>query len=188
MEAGIKTAKSFDKDNPLGEETEKYMLVEYDEDGKPLKVVNTIQKMKSDYVYEDGKLKYVIATNSVSDVDEIKAEVRVDTLFITKNDDKGRKLEGIGGDGVKYEFSYVGCEQEATIIYDGTGVKRNMMQLFKENGNIMKRVTTFYYPGESSVTSKYIDYKFDSKGHWIERSLERQNGTIETELRVIEYY
>lgn len=193
VDAGIKTAKVYNKENPLGKDTKDFMIVEYNEKGKAIKMTNTMRKITSRFVYVDDKLKYVIATTSELDFyleDEeglVGKEIKVDTLFITKNDDKGRMLEGVGAGNVKYEYAYVGCDEESTTIYS-VNKKQNSVQLLKTNGNIIERTTTFYIPSESKITSTYIDYKYDNHGHWIERSLKRKNGDINTEARTLEHY
>jgi predicted nucleic acid-binding Zn finger protein len=191
VDTGIKKAKIYDKEDVLGVNTKDFMTVEFDKNGKAITVVNTKKRSTSRFVYVDEVLKYVINSGPdlffYSEEDLQEMEIKIDTLFIAKNDNKGRVLEGIDVDNVKYEYTYLGCKEESITVYNANE-KQNTVYLLKENGNIITRATTFYFPVESTITSNYINYKFDKHGHWIERSLKDENGSIFTEVRELEHY
>ena len=190
VDAGIKKAKIHVKSDMLDEDINVIITVEYTKKGDPLKVFNAERKSTINYVYIEDTLKYIITSAPdyfFEGQPEEEIIFKVDTLFITKNDVKGRMLESRGTDSVKYEYSYVDCN-EASVIEYSAKTKVSTIHLLTENGNIMKKTAISHVPVESTMVSNYMDYKFDKYGHWIERSLQTEDGEIFTEARTLEYY
>ncbi|MBC8755749.1 hypothetical protein H2O64_13820 [Kordia sp. YSTF-M3] len=190
MDAGIKKAKIQIKTEANEIDKDDFMTIEYTQQGNPLKVFKSKWKSTTDYVYVEDILKYIVTSGPdyfYEGQPEEEIIIKVDTLFITKNDAKGRMLESIGTDKVNYKYSYANCNEGSVITY-AAEEKQSTMHFLKENGNIMKKTVTFYIPFESTTVSKYSEYKFDEFGHWIERSLEAEDGEMYTEMRALEYY
>ncbi|MFK7750867.1 MAG: hypothetical protein AB8B65_20930 [Kordia sp.] len=185
---GIKTAKEYVEYNP-----ENYRLTEYNEEGVPIRAEHSEAKKVYDHVYSNDTLQYTIVTNLDRDTyteGELDSS-SVDTLFVTKHQKDPRRylfLELESTSGTRIEFTSVDCRKESLIVSDEYG-KIQDIEMFKKDG-IYSKVIAIYYEGkkETIVVSNYINYKFDSHGHWIERTERLNDGSTTIEIRALEHY
>ncbi|WP_420574732.1 hypothetical protein [Kordia sp.] len=193
VDFGIKTEKLYIGDEFLEEVSEYHELKEFDRKGNILKVFKTEEKKTVNYIYKANKLQYMITSvpNSHNKVQlEEEIEYTIDTVFITKRDDRGRVLEAIHTRDKKIKYEFVACEKESYEMFI-SGKKTVFSEVFKKEGVPILGNTVIYGNDdeeEISYSINFKNYQYDDNGHWIKRTLVLDNKESYTEFRILTYY
>lgn len=185
---GVKTSKEYVEYEP-----ENYRLTEYNEEGYPIRAEHSEAKKVYEHVYHKDALQYSIVT-SLDQGNYTEGELNsssIDTLFVTKREKDPRRylyLELESASGTRIEYTSTDCRKESLIVYEKNR-KTQDIEALKKDGYDLK-VITIYYEGKEKiiVVSNYINYKFDSHGHWIERTEKLDDGRTFVEIRELEHY
>jgi len=190
IKIAISTAEMGSGGNEMGSQE-----IYYDEEGRPLLVRNT-QKggAETRWEYVDGKLQFIIVKRkdlpSFYRKDELdsliaNASEYVDTAVIISHTEDGRPLELKGPDGTML-FEYIGCDKRIETLIGPDGETIQQTQSIHKGNVLVESKWTLYKPDNLNSTTPYYGYKFNDKGHWIERKYDR--GGVVTERRELIYY
>lgn len=185
---GVKTSKEYVEYEP-----ENYRLIEYNVEGYPIRAEDSGQKKLYEHVYSNDVLQYTIVTNldRGNYTDGESDSSYIDTLFVIKRQKDPRRylyLELESASGTRIEYTSTDCRKESLVIYEKNRKTQDIEALKKDGYDI--KVITIYYDGteKTIVVSNYINYKFDSHGHWVERTERLDDGRTFVEIRELEYY
>ena len=201
FDKGIKTARVVAKveggKNSKGESREEVRVFDFDPKGRPVTITEGFageNVFKRDY--ENGKMLRVISIRldlpdfyMEDELESLKAKAKKvsDTATVITNHPDGRPAVMKYSTGQTCYYEYNGCEEDLVTIVEVTGDTTQQMQTFHKDGVIVESTGTVFYPNKSNFTTLYYDYKYDKRGHWIERKYQRNVGTV-VEKRKLTYY
>lgn len=179
----------------------------YDEDGFPTKTIDYEHNYKDVYAIIDGDLtsKYsqldktqVRRLTIVGSETETKKEVKpedecFDIKFKYEFDGKGRIVErktyGNNGDlyrKIVYKYDKKGVLAEELRYDDGTRLNEQYFYKYDSDGNLIEAKQILHRPNKNNISFlKYSDYKLDSQGNWIERTVTSLKKSRGKELKVV---
>ena len=175
---GIKSAQRFMK-----AEGEKAIHIEdiyYDKEGRPMLRKNPRDGSETGKTFENGRLVFLTSTRKQLPgiyLEEKKdsllasAPTVTDTAWVISHYDNGEVKAFNQPDGTTTAFGFKGCEEEIVYFISERGDTVYTNQTSYENNLVQKVVYTYLQPIESTRSSSYSDYKFNRKGHWIERKV-----------------
>ena len=190
---GVQIAQHFV--NIEGEEMTHIEDIHYDREGRTVLRRMIQESSEMEKVYQNGKLAMIISTRkqmpdfyTEESYDSLMANASsvTDTALVISHYANGEMKEFRQPDGTITAFSFDGCKEE--LIYftqkrDTFGLNHTTF----ENNLASKTEYTFLKPVETIITKTYLDYKFNQKGHWIERKMHTDGGVF-IETRELTYY
>lgn len=201
-------------DNSLGKLRN---LVElYNENGVPTETIDNEYNDRTVYAFIDGDLtsksfqiveketlRAVITGSKTESKAEKPKDNRYGLKFTYKFDDKGliseKKVYGNTGvlfNKIVYKYDGNNVLAEELRYDDGTDLNDQYFYKYDASGNLVEEKQVLHRPNKNIVSmSKYGNYKIDSQGNWIERTVtslgEFQGKELKTVMkysRKIEYY
>ncbi|MCH2194100.1 MAG: hypothetical protein MK119_08225 [Kordia sp.] len=171
---------------------EYYRILEYDRKGNPIKEYLKLLKKTYQHVFINDTLRYTITENlDRGNYPEGEPDADyIDTLFVKKFEkDAGRYLyvQLENKFGLQIEFTITNCRKEVLVVHL-KGKKMHDIESIKEDGNVIKTIGVYNEPEKTIEIVNYTDYKFDSQGHWVERTLRFDDGGMTIQKRELEYY
>ncbi|MEM6724355.1 MAG: hypothetical protein AAF598_09980 [Bacteroidota bacterium] len=197
VDKGIKEAVISAKNVPSDptEKTQETTITStYDQAGRLLTYFDSYEQIGQRNVYEQDRL--TLFTTSYKQLpnhylseqyDSLMnvAPTVIDTSFVLEHDANNNIKRLKRRDGVEALFSYQGCnfESHTAVAYTGDTISQLLIGL---NEGLVKRVVSSSY-GEVYSVRVYYDYKFNKRGHWIQRTSKNYYETT-YERRKLRYY
>jgi len=171
---GIKIAKTTSKIDS----EENSLEVTHDKKGRVISIKKNTDDFIHKRIYENGRLKFLISIDSYA---------TVDTVHVTKYHLSGEAAEIKNEEGLLQIFNYDDCKEEMNMLISSAGDTIHHYKSIFDKGILIKSIWTPFQPVKSEHITEYYDYKFNEKGHWVERKYKNNNGVV-IEKRTLTYH
>ncbi len=189
---GIKKAKITATYKHSTEEVS-YLEIKFDKSGRVIRTKENGDERIVNREYKNHKLVRIITKNKLKDFYTLGENPKnkkavIDTALVLQYDESERPIKMTGADNTTLLLHYEGCYIELHTLLHKNGDTIQQYQITAKNGVLAETIWTPFTPTKSSRTSKYYDYEFNKRGHWIKRSYHHQDGEVIIENRKLTYY
>lgn len=167
--------------------------IKFDKSGRVIRTKENGDERIVNREYMNRKLVRIITKNKLKDFYTVGENPKnkkavIDTAVVLQYDESGRPIKMTAGDKTTLLLHYEGCDIELHTLLHKNGDTIQQYQITAKNGVLAETTWTPFTPTKSPRISKYYDYEFNKKGHWIKRSYHHQDGEVIIENRKLTYY